>query len=45
VVIQIQGREANDVYPIFFGFLTEVAWVISSIEIMMVKPGVPVIVA
>jgi hypothetical protein len=37
VVICIQGRAAKDVSPIFFGFLTEAAWAISSVEILVVS--------
>jgi hypothetical protein len=45
VVIPIQGWAAKDVSPIFFGFLTEAAWAISSVESLMMRPGVPVLVA
>jgi hypothetical protein len=45
VAIHIEGRVAKDVSPIFFGLLTEAAWKVSSVESLMVRPGVPVIVA
>jgi hypothetical protein len=45
VVICIEGWAAKDVSPIFFGFLTEAAWMVSSVESLMTIPGVPVIVA
>jgi hypothetical protein len=45
VVILIEGWAAKDVSPIFFGFLTEAAWTVSSVENMMMRPCVPVIVA
>jgi hypothetical protein len=45
VVIRIEGRVAKDVSPILCGFLTEAAWKVSSVEILMARPCVPVIVA
>jgi hypothetical protein len=45
VVIHIEGRAAKDMSPIFFGFLTEASWTISSAESLMTRPGVPASVA
>jgi hypothetical protein len=45
VVIHIEGWAAKDVFTIFFGFLTEAPWKVSSVESLMVRPCVPVIVA
>jgi hypothetical protein len=45
VVINIEGRTADEVYPIFFVLLTEAAWTVSSVESLMARPGVPLIVA
>jgi hypothetical protein len=45
VVIRIQGRAAEDESPIFVGFPKEAAWAISSVESLVVRPCVPVIVA
>jgi hypothetical protein len=44
VVIHIEGRTAKDATPILFGLPTEVAWTVSSIESLMTRPCVPVIV-
>jgi hypothetical protein len=43
VAMSIEGWAAKDVSPIFFGFLTEAAWTVSSVESLMVRPGVPLI--
>jgi hypothetical protein len=45
VVIRIEGCAAKDASPIFFGFLIEAAWTVSSGKSLMARPGVPVIVA
>jgi hypothetical protein len=46
VVILIEGRAAKDVSPILFGcLLPEAAWTVSSVESLVARPGVPVIVA
>jgi hypothetical protein len=44
VAIRIEGRAAEVVSPIFFGLPTEVAWTVSSVESMMARPCMPVIV-
>jgi hypothetical protein len=45
VVICIEGGSAKDVSSILFCFLTEAACTVSSVESLMVRPCVPVIVA
>jgi hypothetical protein len=40
-----QGRGGKDVSPIFFGFLKEASWAIFSVESLMARPGVPIIMA
>jgi hypothetical protein len=45
VIIRIEGLASKDVSPIFFGFPTEAAWTVSSVESLMTRLGVPVIVA
>jgi hypothetical protein len=43
MVIRIQGWSIEYVSPVFFGFLTNTAGVISVVESLMVGAGVPVI--
>jgi hypothetical protein len=45
VLIRIEGWEANYVSPIFFGLLIEAAWTVYSVERLMTRPSVPVILA